>query len=106
VETFIKKTSLDSWNLFAKNFDRAYVFAKKFFMDEGKQEVLTLIAFFSPNLVGTETYLDNLASILSKSGIRHTISYADLSKKLCVDCYTVDSIEQVCAKLETLNTTS
>ena len=44
-------------------------FLKKLFINEGKQEVLTLIAFFSPNLVGTETYLDNLASILSKSGI-------------------------------------
>ncbi|SVA70249.1 uncharacterized protein METZ01_LOCUS123103 [marine metagenome] len=38
-------------------------------MNEGKQGVLTLIPFFSPNLVGTETYLDILASILDKNGI-------------------------------------
>ena len=69
MEAFITKTSPDPWNLFAKNFNRTYVFAKKFFINEGKQKVLTLIAFFSPNLVGTETYLDNLASILSKSVI-------------------------------------
>jgi hypothetical protein len=35
-----------------------------------------------------------------------TVAYAHLSKELCVNCYTVDSIEKVYEKLETLNNVS
>ena len=35
-----------------------------------------------------------------------TVTYAHLSKELCVNCYTVDSIEKVYAKLEILNNVS
>ena len=75
-------------------------------MNEGKQGVLTLIPFFSPNLVRTETYLDILASTLDKNGIWHAVSCAGLSNEICVDGYTVDSVEQIYAKLGTLNTAS
>ena len=70
MEAFITKTSPDFWNLFAKGFDRAYFFAKKFFMNRNKMGVLILTPFFSPNIGGVETHLDNLVSILDEKGYR------------------------------------
>ena len=43
--------------------------------------------------------------LIIKKGF-HTVACAHLSKELCVNCYTVDSIEKVYAKLEILNNVS
>ena len=68
MEVFITKTSPDPRDLFAKGFDRDYFFAKKLFMNKKKMGVLILTPFFSPNIGGVESHLDNLVSILDEKG--------------------------------------
>ena len=68
MEAFITKTSSDPRDLLAKGFDRNYFFAKKLFMNKKKMGVLILTPFFSPNIGGVESHLDNLVSILDEKG--------------------------------------
>ena len=66
METFSTKSLSDTRSLFTKISSRVTVFKKKLLMKKNKKGVLILTPFFSPNIGGVETHLDDLVAALAE----------------------------------------
>ena len=82
METVPTKPLSDTRNLFTKIFSRPTVFKKKFFMNKNKKGVLILTPFFSPNIGGVETHLDDLVMALAEKGYQVFVqTYSPITTK-------------------------